>query len=408
MIVSAQETKNWKDEIQTSVYGYVKLDAFYDTRETVNGREGHFLLWPSAPSFDADGNDKAAHGSFNMLAVQSMFGIKVKGPEILKAKTSAVIEGDFFGQNNDNVNLLRLRHAYFQMKWNSTDLLVGQYWNPVFNFGAFPTTVSFTTGTPILPFSRNPQIRVTQHLGNFTLIGVVLSQRDYASYGPNPENLSASISSSEFLKNSGIPEFHGKLTYKIEKDKWSFGTGAGAGYKQIMPRVLTETGYVTSQTVPGISATVYFNLSYGTWRLKGGAVYGNNATDVMSLGGFAVSAVTDTIRNYYEYTSLSSYSVWGDISKEFDSWNVGVFAGRVKQIGSDDEIVGNTWGIGNNIAYIYKVSPRVWYQKKAVRIALEIEYTAAGFGEPDNYGIPQNVQEVANTRFLLGVYYFFK
>jgi hypothetical protein len=123
MSVSAQKS-SWKDSLDINVYGYVKLDAFYDTRETVNGREGHFLLWPAAPDYD--------------------------------------------------------------------------------NLGAFPNTISFTTGTPVLPFSRNPQIRVIQYLGSFALIGVIQSQRDYPSFGPNPANPMSSIPSSEFLKNSGL------------------------------------------------------------------------------------------------------------------------------------------------------------------------------------------------------------
>lgn len=407
MSLSAQKS-HWKDSLDVSVYGYVKLDAFYDTRETVNGREGHFLLWPTAPSYDADGVDRNAHGSFNMLAVQSNFGIRVTGPTILKAKTNAKIEGDFFGQMNENINLVRLRHAYFQMSWQHTDLLIGQYWNPVFNLGAFPNTISFTTGTPVLPFSRNPQVRITQHLGNFALIGVVQSQRDYSSFGPNPANPMSSIPSSEFLKNSGLPEVHGKITYDYKNDDLFFRAGAGGGYKQIVPFTESPTGYATNEKVPGISATAYVNFGLSAWNFKGGIVYGQNATDVMSLGGFAVSQVRDSVRAYYEYTCLSSYSLWMDMSKQLGAWNIGVFAGNVENLGSESPIVGNTWGIGNDIGRIYRVSPRVYWQNKNFRLAFELEHTAASFGVPDENGIPQNTETVANTRYLLGAYYFFK
>jgi len=406
LVVSAH-VDSWKDSLAVNVYGYVKLDAFYDTRETVNGREGHFLLWPAAPDYDADGVDKPAHGSFNMLAVQSNFGIKVMGPHVLNAKTMAKIEGDFFGQMNENINLVRLRHAYFQMKWKSTNLLIGQYWSPVFNLGAFPNTISFTTGTPVLPFSRNPQVRVTQHLGNFALIAVIQSQRDYPSFGPNPVNPMRSIPSSEFLKNSGFPEFHGKITYDYSADELFFKAGIGAGYKQIVPFTVTPTGYATDGKVPGISATAYVNFGFSGWNLKGGVVYGSNATDVMSLGGFAVSHIKDSVRAFYEYTCLSSYSVWMDMSQQLGAWNIGVFAGNVQNLGAEAPIVGNIWGLGNNIGRIYRIAPRVCWQAKNFKLAFELEHTGAAFGSPNENGIPQNLESVSNTRFLLGAYYFF-
>ncbi len=99
--VMAQEKTGWLDSISINPYGYVKLDAFYDTREIVSGREGHFLLWPAPPVYDTEGNDINDKSFFNMLAVQSNFGLSVKGPQVLKAKTSARIEADFFGQKND-------------------------------------------------------------------------------------------------------------------------------------------------------------------------------------------------------------------------------------------------------------------------------------------------------------------
>lgn len=403
------QDKNWKELLDPKVYGYVKLDAFYDSRQNVTGREGHFNLWPKDISLDKDGVDKNAAPSFNMLAVQTMLGVKVNGPEILNAKTFAAVEGDFFGQKNDNVNLIRLRHAYFKMTWKTTDLLIGQYWNPVFNLGAFPTTVSFNTGTPILPFSRNPQIRVTQHFGEFAIIGIVQGQRDYSTYGPDPSNPAKSISSSEFLKNSKLPEFHLKLTLDHKHGDCNLKAGIGAGYKRIVPRLITETGYATNQSVPGISSTAYVNYRYKKFNIKFGGTYGSNATDVMSIGGFGVSAILDVERNIYEYTPLASGSLWGDISQGFGAFHVGVFGGYVKHLGADKNLVGPTWGLANNIAYLVRISPRVWYQKKAFRVALELERTVAGYGNPDSVsGIPTDVHEVANNRLLLGVYYFFK
>ena len=37
--------------------GFVKTDIFFDSRQTVAAREGHFLLYPENEKLDADGKD---------------------------------------------------------------------------------------------------------------------------------------------------------------------------------------------------------------------------------------------------------------------------------------------------------------------------------------------------------------
>nr|WP_328745775.1 hypothetical protein [Geomonas anaerohicana] len=96
-------------------------------------------------------------------ARQSRLWFKVAGPPVLGAKTSALVEVDFYGANGTNESgNLRMRHAYGTMDWDNTQLLFGQYWD---NFGvASASTLDFglgaTAGNPQQP--RVAQIRVTQ------------------------------------------------------------------------------------------------------------------------------------------------------------------------------------------------------------------------------------------------------
>ena len=53
--------------------GFVKTDFMLDSRQTVTAREGHFLLWPAAKSYDLMGEDINAHAKTTFLAVQSRF-----------------------------------------------------------------------------------------------------------------------------------------------------------------------------------------------------------------------------------------------------------------------------------------------------------------------------------------------
>ena len=135
--------------------GFVKNDFFLDTRQTVSSREGHFLLWPDTENLDANHKDINTGYNLNMLAIQSRLTGKITGPDAFGAKTSGVIEGDFFAQANDNINLFRLRHAFLKLNWSHAEVLTGQYWNPLFVTECFPGTVSFNTGAPLQSFSYN-------------------------------------------------------------------------------------------------------------------------------------------------------------------------------------------------------------------------------------------------------------
>ncbi len=61
----------------------------------------------------------------------------ITGPDAFGAKTSGVIEADFFAQLNPNINLLRLRHAYVKFNWEHLEFLAGQTWNPLFRYRLF-------------------------------------------------------------------------------------------------------------------------------------------------------------------------------------------------------------------------------------------------------------------------------
>ena len=38
--------------------GFVKTDAIWDTRQTVDARDGHYLLYPKGPDLDPEGQDQ--------------------------------------------------------------------------------------------------------------------------------------------------------------------------------------------------------------------------------------------------------------------------------------------------------------------------------------------------------------
>ncbi len=373
--------------------GFVKTDVMFDTRQTVAAREGHFLLYPVGPLEDPDGDDIHAKANFNMLAIQTRLKGAITGPDAFGAKTGGVIEGAFFGHSNSDVNGFRLRHAFFTMKWEKNTLLIGQYWHPMFVTDCFPGTVSFNTGSPFQPFSRNPQVRLTHSTGNLNLIAAAMSQRDFTSTGP-------AGGGSVYLRNAVVPNMHLQLQLKQETALF----GVGTDWKALTPRLSTPMGYKTTETVSGLSFLGYARFNLPALTLKFEGVYGQNLTDQLMLGGYAVESV-DQESGGETYMPTNVYSVWTDISggKKM-GW--GCFAAMTKNLGTDKDII-NAWGRGFNIDMIYRVAPRVMWNSGKTRFALECEYTAASYGTPDNQGKVEDAEFVNNLRLLLGAYYFF-
>ena len=128
------------------------------------------------------------------------------GPDALGAKTSGLIEGEFFGTADGDTNGFRLRHAIIKLNWKGTELMVGQFWHAMFITDCFPDVVSFNTGAPFQPFARAPQIRLTRAFGRLSIIATALSQRDFASSGPEG-------TSSVYIRNAAMPEFNLKAQY---------------------------------------------------------------------------------------------------------------------------------------------------------------------------------------------------
>ncbi|MCK7511616.1 MAG: hypothetical protein MZV70_51265 [Desulfobacterales bacterium] len=138
-----------------------------------------------------------------------------------------------------DLNGFRLRHAYVKMEWQKASLLAGQYWHPMFPAENFPGTVSFNTGAPFIPFSRNPQVRLVYMPGKISFTLVAYSQRDFTSSGPDGN-------SSKYIRNSGTPGMH--LQVKIPAGG-NLTAWAGVDYKTIRPEIKTSANIETNVRV---------------------------------------------------------------------------------------------------------------------------------------------------------------
>ena len=385
-----------KPAVGISFSGFIKTDLIFDSRQTVSIREGHFLLYPQNENLDLKGSDINAKSNFNILSIQTRLNAKITGPDAFDAKTSGFIEGEFFGTADSDVNGFRLRHAYLKLDWEKLSLLVGQTWHPMFITEMFPGVVSFNTGVPFQPFSRNPQVKLTLTEDNLKFILVAASQRDFTSNGPDGF-------SSAYLRNSVVPNLHGQFQFNSPE---LFG-GIGVDFKRITPRIVTAKKNKTNEAVNSLSFTGFTKINIDPVILKLQGVYGSNLADHVMLGGYAVKSL-DTLSGFEEYTPLNCLSIWGELStgKEIE---YAVFAGYTKSLGAKDNIAGSYYGRGTNIENVFRISPRIQFNSGKTRISTEFEYTSAGYGTANNSnkGKVEKVKNISNVRVLAAFYYFF-
>ncbi|HSW35205.1 MAG TPA: hypothetical protein VLH18_01240 [Candidatus Limnocylindrales bacterium] len=352
-----------------------------------------------------------------MLAILTRFAATISGPDAFGAKTSGLIEADFFGQANDNISLVRLGHAFVKLSWAKTDLMIGQYWNPLFVTDAYPTTASINSGTPFNSFARNPQVKLTQKAGDFTFIGAVLSQRDFSSYASNG-GTTAAASSSTWLRNASIPDLHFQIHFnKKSESGTAFLAGAGIAYKTIVPRLYARTTPApavieVNEKISGLTTIAFAKLTTSKITIKAQFRYGENLTDVLTPGGYGVTGTTTPGGEELTYSPITINSYWAEIHSNGSKFQVGFFAGLLTNNGTIEELSGTTdtvYGNSMDFARMVRFSPRVAFISNKLKFSFETEYSIAEWGDGtyDFNALPLNKTEVSNIRLLFTSVYTF-
>ncbi|MFO7446325.1 MAG: hypothetical protein R6W90_08160 [Ignavibacteriaceae bacterium] len=381
------------NEIKLDFGGYVNWTAIYDSRQTVSAREGHFLLFPKPEILNSLGKDINAVNNFQLAVIQTRVSGKISGMKFLGASTSGLLEAEFMGNADTDVNGFRIRHAFLNLKWEKFSLLLGQYWIPLFVTEVFPDQIGSNGGAPFQPFGRNPQLRLTYQTGSFKFITALVTQRDYCSTGPNGY-------SSEYLKNAVTPDLHFQAHYNIGDNLF----GAGAETKILKPGVANASSFYSDSRLNSYAVNAFTKISARPFTFKMQGIYGSNLTDYTMIGGYAVSQ-HDTVNNTESYTPIKTLSVWADIIYG-SGLEIGLFTGYTKNLGADDIITGKYYSRGNNIKDVIRIAPRIQYKEGNTRFSFEIEYTTAGYGTPDLKGIVNDVTNVSNLRLYTSIFYF--
>jgi len=369
----SQETEKPKFGINFS--GFVRNDVIFNSRQVVAARgENDFVLIPDPIILDADNNDINDVPNYNIIGFTTRLRGKIAGPDAFGAKTSGLIEMDFLGSTGLSKFDVRLRHAFVKLDWEKNQLLIGQYWHPMFVTDCFPKTVSFGAGITFNPFARNPQVKYTRKFSDkLNLSAAILSQGQYRSKGDHFSQ-----------QNSGVPELNIHLQYKTDL----FTLGAQFDYQTLKPRIVTDSNFVTNATISSVSYLAYFKLNLKPITIKLYGIYGQGNDNMVMMGGYAITNKTYTpdqvSKNIVEYTAYNTMSYWIDLETTGKKVKFGIFAGISKNLGAKDSVITSSYvGRWGNVNSLMRVSPRLVFISNKVKVAFEIEYSTADYAEQE-------------------------
>jgi len=400
-------------------HGFVNPHYYADSRSVVGGREEMMLFYPKPILPDSLGNDLNDGWQADMLAITARMGLRISGPDMLGAKTTAYVEGDFTGSTNATINDLRLRHAYIDMVWNTHHgigrhdsvagyhrLLAGQYWYAMVIHEIMPMTNPLNMGSPFHCYARQPQVRYEYRLHNFEAVAVAQWQLDNMSQGLLNGIPTAST---QFARHSMVPELNAQLRYRTKH----LFLGVAANLKTIQPVVPDPSGMLHHS----FSWSLFAKATLGQLTVKAQALLNNNLYEGCSMGGYLLRIVNDdptqmAARDWH----FNTY--WIDFERSNGHWRPGLFLGYGNNLDfgtplSTGAVTDYALGRGFNIEYLWRIQPRLTYNTlKGLSFTAEAEYTCAAYGKEVTVGndrlcLHDDEGRVGNLRLSLSMVYAF-
>lgn len=387
--------------------GYIKNEAFIDSYQVVGERQDQYLFFPSAPHYDRSGSNIQAKGRFDMLEIETRLRGEVTGPYIFGASSHGVFETDAWASSTLQLGLLRIRHAFIYFEWNDKSLLMGQYWHPLLLPECYADTISFNGGTPIEPFTREPQVRLTKQFDNMSLILAACSHANTPYDGPYGVD-------SLYARNAILPNINIQLFSSIREHI----CGIGVDITRIVPRLVTNKDIRITESLMSFITIAFAAFNWEHLALRTKFIYAQNGSPYGLISGYAVDAI-DPYTDKRHYTNTQCLNGWVDMAYKGEV-EPGLFMGISKNIGASHNIIpsitdhktGKTERLiydydFENIDFVYRVSPRVRWFLKPFIFAGELEITGARYGTVTETARVVDTKLVNNVRTLLAAYYVF-
>lgn len=375
-------------------YGQIRTDLYYNSRANQETVDGLFYMYPKDKVRDEDGNDLNSTPNSNFYTLYSRLGVDVAGPKLGTAKTSAKIEADFRGTGN-SFSVVRLRHAYLNLDWNKSALLLGQTWHPLYGEVA-PQILNLSMGAPFQPFSRAPQIRYRYKNKNFQLTGAAVWQSQYLSQGPAGK-------SQEYIKKSCVPEIYIGADYK----KGGLLAGAGIEMLSLKPRTESAEGYKVDERITTLSYEAHVKYTNKNWFIGAKSVLGSNLTQASGLGGFGIKSINERTGEQ-KYTPIRFSSSWLN-AVYGQKWKPGIFVGYAKNLGTSDALESEKlYGTGTNLDQLVTAGAELTYNVPHWKFGLEYTLSSAWYGSLNkSNGKIKDTHAVCNNRIVAVAMFMF-
>ena len=373
-----------QEETSATLYGYVRGEFAFDSRQVIAAREGNYIDLASPINRETtNGKDLNGLANFNGWGVESRLGVKIAGPEFFGMKSEALIESHFFGSSDASINTLALRHAYVKLSSDKVEWLVGQFWHPMFVTNVSPGTYNFNAGSPFQPFNRSPQIRFSTK-GNVRFTLAAVTERDFTSLVYGGGNAA----------KSGLPAFHTQLQFGSDE---KFVGGFGANVK------FTRNEGANAKTAHGKTLAAFNFLAYAkaqfsenfAWKIYGN--FGQNPSELLQLGSLAYNSTKDNLKN------STTLSLWTEFAGNFsESFEWGIFGGYSKDFGFNENNFNANYATASKFSQTvgvpgstWRVSPRMGWKSGNTKLGLEFDYTSTTYGNFDNKGKIKNLAKDA-------------
>lgn len=387
-------------------YGQVRGDIYYNSRGNSETVDGMFYMYPLDKNLDPNGKDLNDNANSNFYIFYTRLGLDVAGPRLGKAQTSAKVELDFRGSGT-TYSVVRLRHAYINLDWGKSSLLVGQTWNPLYG-DVSPEILNLNMGAPYQPFGRAPQIRYRFEQNHLRLTAAALWQSQYTSVGPKSNRVGdvSTQKSMEYLKKGCVPEFYLGLDFKDA----TLLAGLGAHVSSIVPRTQSENTdgktYQVDERITGVSAEAHFKYKDKNWLIAGKTVLGTNLTQTSTVGGYGITK-TDAATGEQEYAPLRTSSTWVNIAYG-KTWRPALFFGYLKNLGATKEVPGGVLGTGTSLDELMTGTAELTYNVPHWKIGAEYSVCNAWYGDTfDSKHKATSSHTVTNHRLVLTVNFQF-
>lgn len=254
-------------KFDVNLYGYVKLDAVYDSQRNAVGDIELFVM-PERGEKDSE---------FTMTARQSRFGFNVSAPETDSGlKSTARVEGGFWGEevDPDQKTKFRLRVAYADVAGETWSFRAGQDWDTFIT--VIPKSINFTyLGWQGSPGYRRAQARLTKtcKMGGCTMTSKLAAARTLGELYNGVNDGDADGQGQNDGEDSGVPSAQANLIFdtKIADRPCKFSVSGTWG-------VETLDGVTTNGTFASEDET-----DYDTWLLM--ASFSVPVVDAVTLQG---------------------------------------------------------------------------------------------------------------------------